>query len=1026
MNFEPVIWEPEILDFWNKQNIYTKLKKKVANGKKYRYLDGPPYTTGKIHLGHAWNYSLKDCYGRYLRMKGFNVHDQPGFDAHGLPIETAVEKKLGVTNKKEIVEKIGIDKFIKECEDYAYEHISPMITDFKRLGVWMDWDNPYITVKKEFIEGAWWGVKQAWKNGYLYKGLKSNTWCPRCATAIAKHELVYRSAKDNSIFVKLPVANKKDEYLLVWTTTPWTIPFNLFVMVHPDLDYVKVKTGNETWIVANTLAEKIFGVMDKHYKIISKFKGKKLAGLKYKHPLAEFIPALKDLIKLKNAHKIILSKEYVTAEEGTGLVHGAPGCGPEDFEVGKKNKLPPFNELDEHGHYSERMGKFAGFKAREDDIKFIRAFEELGIIPHKQIYVHDYATCSRCHTDIVYRATEQWFFSTKKLRKTMLKNANKIYWNPDWAGKKQFRDWLENLEDWNISRQRFWGIPLPIWVCEICSEIIVVESTAELKKLGGKVPNDIHRPWIDSVILKCKKCTGKMSRVPDVSDVWLDSGSVTFASTGDKDFVADFIVEGKDQIRGWFNSLNSFSTVARKIPAYKSVYMHGFINDAQGRKMSKSEGNVISPYEVFNKYGADAYRFYILGGSKPGLDLNYNFPDIEAKVSNLLVLWNTHKYIIETAKLAKLNPSKLKSRKLQIEDKYMLSRSNTIVKKVTNLFDKHYFNEIPAEVENLFLELSRWYIKATRERDDTDVIYVLYQVFMDILKTSSPLIPFMTEKMYQNFKSEFKLNEESVHLLNWANVDEKSIDLKLESEIQLLQKLVSDILALREKIKRGLRWPIREIIVVTKSAKLKKAISSQKSLIKDFTNIVNIIATDKMPDGVSRELKPDYNKLAPQFKEKTTEVITKLHRSSHQKIFEQLDIEGFYAFNFGDEEFELPKNNFIIEKKLPDNLTNLDGENYELYAYTDETAEMIASGYAREFTRAIQSLRKKAGLQKRDIVPIKVFASTNLISMLQNYLPEIEKKVGAKSIEFTDKHLAENKKHSAEMKIRNERFLVGL
>jgi len=1026
MKFEPVIWEPEILDFWEKKKIYDKIKKKISKGKVYRFLDGPPYTTGKIHLGHAWNYSLKDTYRRYLRMRGFNVHDQPGFDTHGLPIENKVEKKLGIKNKHEIVEKIGVAKFVKECQDFAYENMHPMIKDFKRLGVSMDWEHPYMSLHQNYLEGSWWALKQAWKNGYLYKGLKSNTWCPRCATSLAKHELVYRHTRDNSIFVKFPIANKKDEYLLVWTTTPWTIPFNLFVMVNPKLEYVKAKTENETLIVANDLAEKVFGMMDKKYKIISKFKGSKLKDLKYKHPLVNHIPALRDLTKLKNAHKIILSEEFVSAKDGTGLVHGAPGCGPEDFEVGKKNNLPPFNELDEHGHYSEKMGEFAGYKAREDDEKFIGAFENLGIIALQQLYEHDYATCWRCNTDVIYKATDQWFLATSKLKKTMLKENTKINWNPDWAGNRQFKDWLTNLEDWNISRQRFWGIPLPIWICEICDETIVVESAQELKKLKANVPEDLHKPWIDEVKLKCRKCTGKMSRVPDVLDVWLDSGSAPWASTNEHTYVADIILEGKDQIRGWFNSLNSLSMVARKNASFKSVFMHGFINDSQGRKMSKSEGNVISPYEVFDKYGADAFRFYVLGASKPGLDLNYNFPDIEVKVSNLMVLWNTHKYLIESVKLAKVNVTKLKANKLRVEDKYMLSRSNSTVKKVTDLFEKHYFNEIPIEIENLFLELSRWYIKATRERDDSNIIYVMYQVLMDILKMLAPLTPFIAEKIYQNFRKEFGLTEESVHLLEWANVDEKIIDTKLENEIQLLQKLVSDILALREKVKRGLRWPIKDILIVTKSVKLKKAIASQKELVKDMTNVVNIITDIKLPEGVTRDIKPDYKKLAPKFKAETADAITKLHRSSHQKIFEQLDLEGFYTFKFQDTEYDLPKEDFIIEKKMPENMTALEGENYELFAYTDETAEMIASGFAREFTRAIQALRKKAGLQKQDKIPVVVFASTNVIGILQNYLPEILKKTSAKKLDFSDKHDIESKKHISEIKIRNETILIGL
>jgi len=1020
MKFEPTKWEPELLAWWEKNKIYGKVKKKLAKAPKYLFLDGPPYTTGAIHVGNAWNYVVKDSYRRFLRMSGFNVNDTPGFDTHGLPIEHKVEIKLGIKNKQEIVKKLGVEKFVKECEKFAYDNMYPMIKDFKRLGISMDWEKPYMTLYNEYIEGAWWALKQAWKNGYLYQGFKSTTWCPRCATSLAKHELDYATVKDTAIFVKLPVADAKNEFLVVWTTTPWTIPFNLAVMVHPDLDYVKAKVDGEVWIVAKALAEKVFGTLDKNYKVIQTLKGKDLEGLKYEHPLTSEIPALKEASETKKAHTVVLSDKYVSAEEGSGLVHCAPGCGPEDFEVGQKNGLPAFNELDEHGYYSERMGRFAGFKAREDDDKFIKEFEAAGMLVHKSKYEHDYAKCWRCATDIVYRATKQWFLARKKLKDLMLKENEKVYWTPDWAGQKWFESWLENLEDWNISRQRFWGIPLPIWICNKCSNQIVVESAAELKTHGGKTPKDLHKPWIDSVVLKCTNCKSEMHRVADVLDVWLDSGAAPWSSTGDREAVADFISEGKDQIRGWFNSLMSLSIMARKNAPYKSVFMHGFINDAQGRKMSKHIGNTISPYEVIDKYGADAVRFYMLGGAKPGLDLNYNYADTETKLAILNVLWNTHAYLIEAAQLAGVNPAKLKSGKLQAEDRYMLSKLNSTILKVTELFNKHYFNEAPWAIEALFLELSRWYIKVVRERSDEAALYVIYRTLFDSVRMLAPITPFVTEKLYQNLKNAFKLKEESVHLLDWPKADEKAIDAKLEAEVGVIKELTSTIFALREKMPRSVRWPVKSATIVTEDHDVKTAVEKQGDLIKRLANILSVEVKHELK-GIKHSVKPNHSTIAPKAKRETTEVIGQLTRMSPESILTKLRKEKKVVIK----DFELREDDFIIEEKLPAGLRGQTIGNYSVYLETEETKEMLASGFARELTRAVQALRKSAGLSKTDRIELTVSSDKSLEDAIAKHLREIKAKVGAAEIEFAKPADVDKRKHKDQLNIKGKSLRFG-
>ncbi|MEM4245241.1 MAG: isoleucine--tRNA ligase, partial [Candidatus Nanoarchaeia archaeon] len=752
--------EEEILAFWEKNRIYEKAKAKGKGKKKFYYLDGPPYTSGKIHVGHAWGKALRDSILRYKRMNGFDVWDQPGFDMHGLPTEVAVEKKFGIRDKKEIIEKFGLAKFIDECRNFSLSEMHPMINDFKRIGVWMDWKNPYMTIKNEYVEGAWWALKEADKNGYLYKGLKTMTWCPRCATALAKHELEYETINDKSIFVKFPVVSKKDTYLIIWTTTPWTLPFNLGVMAHPDFDYVKAKIedSNEIWILAKGLAGAVItAVAGKKFKVIEEFKGKKLEGMKYKTPFYDDLPYHQDLDKKnKKAYTVLMSDKYVDLGSGSGLVHCAPGCGPEDFEVGKQNKLPAYNELDEHGTFSKNMGKFAGFKARVDDSRFVDFLEKKGLLIAITDVSHEYAKCWRCNSDVVFRATEQWFLAVEKLKEKMREYNSKIYWIPEWGGSRWFDSWLANLQDWCISRQRFWGIPLPIWTCDRCNNYVVIGSKEELEKLANKKLDDLHRPFVDEVTFECPKCNSTMHRVEDVLDVWLDSGAASWAPMNypsDKTLFkrwwpADLILEGKDQIRGWFNSMMCLSMVSLKKPCYKSVYMHGFVNDAHGRKMSKSLKNIISPYEVIDKYGADTMRYYTICSANPGLDLNYNFEDMKVKYKNLDIFWNILNFINSQSDFIGKNPKTLKIKSFGIEEKYILSRLNSTIEQVTKLYDDYKLNEPPILIEQLFLDLSRNYIQMVREKasagsnkEKAQVLYAVYNVYLETLKIFAPIAP---------------------------------------------------------------------------------------------------------------------------------------------------------------------------------------------------------------------------------------------------------------------------------------------
>lgn len=1026
--------EEKVLAYWEKNKIYEKSKEKNKDGKKYRYLDGPPYTSGAIHIGHAWGKSLRDASLRYRRMLGYNCWDTPGFDTHGLPIEVAVEKKLGIQDKHEITEKFGMKKFIEECQKFAIEQMHPMVKDFKRIGIWLNWDDPYITFKNEYIEGAWWALKKAQEKGYLYLGEKAMTWCPRCATALAKHELEYETVNEDSIFVKLKVKGKDNEYLIIWTTTPWTMPFNLAVMANPELDYVKAKVDNgETWILAKGMAPSVIqAVADRKFETIEEFKGEKLEGLEYEPIFSDELPIYAEIKKKnKNAFTVLMSKEYVSLGSGSGLVHCAPGCGPEDYEVGRKNNIPPFNELDEHGKMQPSMGMFAGLTAKKDDKKFMEILDKKGILIATTKVEHEYAHCWRCKTGVVYKTTDQWFLAVEKLKDKMIELNKKVTWVPDWGGNRWFDSWLKDLQDWCISRQRFWGIPLPIWTCEKCKEVKLVESGAEIEKLTGKKLNDLHRPWIDEVEFKCK-CGGTMKRVPDILDVWLDSGAATWATWENKKdwetVSSDFILEGKDQIRGWFNSLNSLSMVSREIGAFKAVYMHGFVNDSQGRKMSKSLKNIISPYEVIDEYGADTMRYYTIGAAKPGLDMSYNFEDMRLKFRNLAVLWNVHKFLIDYSDTIENADTKIISKNLGVEEKYILSRLNSMIKEVTQLYEDYRLNEIPEKMELLFLDLSRTYIQMIREKSvsGTDeekqtIFAVIYNVLLDTLKVFSTIAPFICEEIYLNLREKFSIKPASITLQKWPEANSKLIDEELEKNMDITREITQAIYNARESSQLGIRWPVKDVIIVSKDENVPKAVKALKETIKTLTNVKDIIIKEEM--GLKKSVKADYKKMGPVFGEKTPNLIAQMAINSPETILGAIERTGKFVLKADGKEFEIVKEHLMIENIVPEHLAESKFRSGFIYLNKDRTKELEAEGFSRELTRRVQALRKNAGMIKTDDIDLFIQSDKEIVDMLKNWASKIKEKVGAIKIDI-DSATSDNYEHQSKEKIKGKEFIV--
>jgi len=803
--------ELDVLEFWSKNQIYQKLKKRNAKGKPFYFLQGPPYTSGKLHIGQAWNEGLKDMALRYKRMQGFDVWDRGGYDMHGLPTENAVQKKLGFKSKDEI-EKHGVDKFIKECIDFSNEHAEYMSEDLWKLGVWLDHKNAYKPLTKSFISGQWAFFKKAHKQGRLYKGLKTMHWDAQSETALAKHELEYRKVKDETVFLKFKKKNTKNEYFLIWTTTPWTIPFNLAIMANPEVDYVKIKVDGEFWIMAKALVSVFLTPLNKKFKIVEEFKGAKLEGQEYEHFLNKDMDNVYDKLKKKHpkVHSIILSKDYVDTSSGTGLVHCAPGCGPEDFEVGQENNLPPLNTLSERGEF-ENSGKYTGWIAKKDDKKFIEDFKKKGVLLTTTIVEHEYPMSWRSHEPVIFRTTEQWFLKIKDIVQKMLEMDKKVYWFPE-KTRTNYLKWTENLKDNSITRQRYWGCPVPIWVnTENPNDYIVIGSSEELEKLSGKKFDDlsIHRPWIDEV--EIKKPGGKVyKRIPDVSDVWIDSGTTSWNCLYNdpklikKYFPADFILEATEQTRLWYSMLQVCSAIMFGKTSYKNVYSHGMMLDYQGTKMSKSLGNIISPYEVTDKYSADILRYY-MGGQTAGENINFNWEGVKVKQRNLIIFQNTANYILD------LERQKIKKGSPGIEETWIISKYNSTLKQVTGLFEQYRLDETIVAIEDLFITLSRDYIKFVRDKasDNSAVSETLKETYVGILKMFSTICPFITENLWQ----EMSQKEESVHLAKWPQYDPKKIDKKLEEDFTLAMVQIEKGLAERDKNQIGLRWPLAKATI---------------------------------------------------------------------------------------------------------------------------------------------------------------------------------------------------------------------
>ncbi|ABR54690.1 isoleucyl-tRNA synthetase [Methanococcus vannielii SB] len=968
--------DKNIKNYWKENNTYEKVKSLNEYGPDYYFVDGPPYCSGAIHLGTAWNKIIKDTVLRFKRIQGYNVLDKAGWDMHGLPIEVKVENEFNIGSKKDIETKIGTQVFIDKCKEFALNHLSNMEKQFKNLGIWLDFENAYMPIKNDYIEMGWWTLKKAHEKDLLTKDLRSGYWCPRCETSLAEHEVrgEYKEVLDPSVYVKFKLKDS-NEFITIWTTTPWTLPSNMLVCINPEFDYAYVNVEfngkNETWIIAEKLVPEVMKKGEKQnpdlkFHISKTVKGESLIGLKYIHPFLEENEKQGEFSLLKNAHSIVPGN-HVTLEGGTGLVHTAPGFGEDDFNVGKEYGILAYAPIDDNGRYIESIWK--GLFVKEMDKPVIERLIEKNLLINSGKVKHTYPHCWRCKTPLLFRATEQWFLSISKIKEGIIEQGKTVDWVPDWV-KTRYVNGVSFVGDWNISRQRYWGIPIPIWTCDCCKKYEVIGAISELIDKANEKDvdlSDLHKPTVDKITLKCS-CGGIMTRTPDVLDVWYDSGLAPYASIGSKELKkAEFITEGNDQVTKWFYSQHALSAVVFNDTPYKKCMMHGFTLDETGEKMSKSLGNIVSPDEVTEKYGADVLRFYLLSANKAWEDLRFSYSEMDEVRSALNTLWNSYAFSTNYMVLDEFIPNNEYFKHLKDEDAWILSRVNTVSKDAIEALEKPHLHTYTWMIRDFILnDLSRWYIKLIRDRtwmEKNDVqklsaYQTLYYVIMKLIMIMSPVTPHISEEIYQNLKTE---NMPESVFMNKLTVETEFINSKLEEDIEIVREVVDSILKGRDKVKYTLRYPITKI---TLPENIKETVEKYEYLIKEQGNVKNI-ELKEFEGNVT--VKPNFKELGKIFRSNVPKVVSAINSVNPKELKENLksgeiDILGFTI-----------KPEYVEFKvDIPENIVGIEFSKGNVYMNIDMNCEVIMDGLKREVIRRIQSMRKDMDLDINDRINIRL------------------------------------------------------
>ncbi len=995
--------EKEVLDFWKKNNIAQKAIDQREGCDTFTFYDGPPTANGKPHIGHVLTRVIKDMLPRYQSMKGKKVLRKAGWDTHGLPVELEVEKLVGI-NGKEQIEEYGIEPFIKKCRESVWKY-KGMWEEFSDVvGFWADMEHPYITYENDFIESEWWALKEIWKKGLLYKGHKVVPYCPRCGTPLSSHEVAqgYKDVKERSAMVKFKVKDE-DAYFLAWTTTPWTLPSNLGLCVNPDVDYVKIKVDGTVYYLAEALVDTVFDGVEGEREVLAKCKGKDLEYREYE-PLYDYAVG-----KLKKKAFFVVCDDYVTTSDGTGIVHIAPAFGEDDNRVCRKYDMPFVQFVNNKGEMTEETD-WPGVFVKDADPLIIDDLKQSGKLFKAPKFEHSYPHCWRCDTPLIYYARETWFIKMTDVKDKLIANNNKVNWIPKSIGEGRFGDWLEHVQDWGLSRNRYWGTPLPVWECE-CGHQHTIGSIAELKEMSDNCPDDIelHRPYIDAVTIKCPECGKEMHRVPEVIDCWFDSGSMPFAQWHypfenkeifEKRFPADFISEAVDQTRGWFYSLIAISTLLFDEAPYKNVIVLGHVQDKDGRKMSKSKGNAVDPMQALGQHGADAIRWYFYENSAPWLPNRFHDDAVQEGQRKFMgTLWNTYAFFVLYANIDNFDATKytLDYDKLPVMDKWVLSRLNTMVKEVDSDLGSYKVTEAAKALQAFTDELSNWYVRRSRarfwakgmEQDKINAYMTLWTALVTTAKAAAPMVPFITESIYRNLVCSIdKSAPESVHLADFPTVNEAWIDEELEKNMELVLAIVVLGRASRNETNIKNRQPVAHMYVNAD----RELSDFFKEIVADELNVKEVVFKDDMEEYLSYSFKPNFRVLGPKVGKQIGAVKGALEKLNGHKAKAELDSTGKLVVALPDGEVTLTSEDVEVSMAQTEGFNCQRYNGVTIALDTKLTEELLEEGFVREIVSKVQTMRKENGFEVTDHIKVSLSGNEKLQAIVaknEAYLKEI-------------------------------------
>ena len=1032
--------EEKVLEFWKENKVFEKSIEEKKDLPTYTFYDGPPTANGKPHIGHVLTRVIKDMIPRYQTMKGHKIIRKAGWDTHGLPVELEIEKKLGIDGKEQI-EAYGLDPFIRQCKESVWQY-KGMWEEFSgKVGFWADMDNPYVTYHNSFIESEWWALKKIWDDGLLYKGFKIVPYCPRCGTPLSSHEVAqgYKTVKERSAVVRFKCVDE-DAYFLAWTTTPWTLPSNVALCVNPDETYCKVKAADgRTYYMAEALLDTVLGKLAEEgkaaYEVLEKYKGIDLERKEYE-PLFECTK--NKVASLPEKGHYITCDSYVTMSDGTGIVHIAPAFGEDDAQVGRKYELPFVQFVNGKGEMTEDT-PYAGMWVKDADKQVLIDLDAAGLLFDAPKFGHEYPHCWRCDRPLIYYARDTWFIKMSAVKDKLVKNNNTVNWIPEGIGKGRFGAWLENVQDWGLSRNRYWGTPLNIWECS-CGKRHAIGSIEELKSMSKNCPEQIelHRPYIDEVTITCPDCGGEMKRVPEVIDCWFDSGAMPFAQWHypfenkeifEDNFPADFISEAVDQTRGWFYSLMAISTLLFDKAPYKNVIVLGHVLDKDGNKMSKSKGNAVDPMEALNKFGADAIRWYFYSNSAPWLPNRFHEDAVKEGQSKFMgTLWNTYAFYVLYANIDNFDPTKysLDYDKLSVMDKWLLSKLNTMVKIVDNGLGSYNIPDATKALAGFVDDMSNWYVRRSRERywakdmpqDKINAYMTLYTALVTVCKAAAPMIPFLTEDIYQNLvRTVDQTAPLSIHLCDFPVADEKMIDKNLETSMDEVLKIVVFGRAARNTANIKSRQPIGNMFIKAENVLDNYFVD----IIRDELNIKEVSFKDDLSAFTSYSFKPQLRTVGPKYGKQLGGIREYLANVNSSEAMAELKANGAIKFMVGDVEVSLAEEDLLIEVAKMEGFVT-EGDNYVTVVIdTTLTPELIEEGFVREIISKIQTMRKEADFNVTDRINVYVSGNDKIAGIMEKNADEIKRVVLGENFVF-----GETVGEGKEWNINGEKVTLGV